>query len=60
MWSQTWSVIVDSQIVVLDNGAIVECGTHFELLEKGGHYAHLYNIQFNDKSAHDASAKSND
>ena len=47
-------------LLFLDNGAIVECGTHFELLEKGGHYAHLYNIQFNDKSAHDASAKSND
>ncbi len=55
------STIVNADmIVVLDNGAIVECGTHFELLEKGGHYAHLYNIQFNDKSAHDASAKSND
>ena len=62
------STIVNADmIVVLDNGAIVECGTHFELLEKGGHYAHLYNIQFNDKSAHetkeasphDASTKSN-
>ena len=29
------------QIVVLDQGAIVERGTHDELLERGGHYAAL-------------------
>jgi ATP-binding cassette subfamily B protein len=29
------------QIVVLDKGQIVERGTHFELLERGGHYAAL-------------------
>jgi len=29
------------QIVVLDQGRIVERGTHFELLERGGHYAAL-------------------
>ena len=29
------------QIVVLDRGAIVERGTHYELLERGGHYAAL-------------------
>jgi ATP-binding cassette subfamily B protein len=29
------------QIVVLDKGRIVERGTHFELLERGGHYAAL-------------------
>ena len=51
------STIVNADmIVVLDNGAIVECGTHFELLEKGGHYAHLYNIQFNDKKDSDDTA----
>lgn len=41
------STIVDAdQIVVMDQGAIVESGTHFELLEKDGPYAHLYKIQF--------------
>jgi ATP-binding cassette subfamily B protein len=32
-------------IVVLDRGRIVERGTHFELLEKGGAYAELYEKQ---------------
>lgn len=41
------STIVDAdQIVVMDQGAIVETGTHFELLENDGPYAHLYKIQF--------------
>ncbi len=33
-------------IVVLDQGRIVEQGTHNELLEKGGKYKYLYDIQF--------------
>ena len=41
------STIVDAdQIVVMDQGAIVEAGTHFELLKNDGPYAHLYKIQF--------------
>ena len=41
------STIVDADmIVVMDQGAIVEAGTHFELLEKDGPYARLYKIQF--------------
>jgi len=32
-------------IYVLDDGAIVECGTHKELLEKKGKYWELYNSQ---------------
>lgn len=42
------STIVDADmIVVMDQGAIVEAGTHFELLAKDGPYARLYKIQFN-------------
>ncbi len=36
------------RIVVMDEGEIVEMGTHAELLEKGGLYSHLYNLQFRD------------
>ena len=34
------------QIIVLDEGEIVESGTHEKLLEINGKYKHLYNIQF--------------
>ncbi len=33
-------------ILVINNGRIIEQGTHTELLEKGGFYADLYNSQF--------------
>ena len=33
------------QILVLDQGRIVEHGTHPELMEKNGLYAHLWNVQ---------------
>ena len=33
------------QIVVLDKGKVAECGTHEELLSKGGKYAHMLRIQ---------------
>ncbi|MBE9564709.1 MAG: ABC transporter ATP-binding protein/permease [Proteobacteria bacterium] len=40
------STIIDAdKIVVLDKGKIVEEGTHQELLEKGGLYAHLWQLQ---------------
>ena len=33
-------------ILVMNNGNIVEQGTHKSLLEQGGFYANLYNSQF--------------
>ncbi|MBD8077710.1 ABC transporter ATP-binding protein [Cellulosimicrobium arenosum] len=33
-------------VVVLDEGRVVETGTHLELLARGGRYAELYNTQF--------------
>jgi len=34
------------KIIVLENGEVVEQGTHEELLKKGGIYSEIYNIQF--------------
>jgi subfamily B ATP-binding cassette protein MsbA len=36
------------QVLVLDQGRLVEQGTHAELLERGGLYAHLHRMQFRD------------
>jgi ATP-binding cassette subfamily B protein len=35
------------KIVVMDQGVVVDQGTHEELLERGGIYADLHNLQFN-------------
>ena len=40
------TVLHADQIYVIDSGRIVEQGTHEELLERGGLYQHLYDIQF--------------
>ena len=37
------------QIIVLDEGRIVESGTHRELLDAGGPYAALYRMQFSEE-----------
>lgn len=38
------------RIVVLENGRILEQGDHISLLNKGGHYASLYNTYFRHQS----------
>jgi len=40
-----------SKIIVLDKGEIKEIGTHEYLLEKGGFYAKLHSIQFENKKS---------
>ena len=37
-----------TKIVVLDKGEIAECGTHEELMNKGGLYKELHQLQFRD------------
>lgn len=41
-------------ILVVDQGRIVERGTHLELLARGGLYSDLYRIQFEGQSDHDS------
>jgi subfamily B ATP-binding cassette protein MsbA len=36
------------KIIVMHEGKIIEQGTHTHLLAQGGHYAALYNMQFNE------------
>lgn len=43
------STVVDADmILVMDNGCIVEEGTHAELLEKNGKYEHLWSLQLSE------------
>ncbi|MEP7043635.1 MAG: lipid A export permease/ATP-binding protein MsbA [Dokdonella sp.] len=45
-----------NQIVVLDNGVIVEQGSHAALLSRNGHYAALHRMQFRDETHTHAAA----
>lgn len=38
------------KIIVMDRGQIIEQGTHEELLQKGGLYSELWNLQFSESS----------
>ena len=45
------TIINADKLLVLDDGRIVETGTHEELLARGGLYQKLYNMQFVSESA---------
>jgi subfamily B ATP-binding cassette protein MsbA len=47
-----------NRIVVVDRGEIVESGTHQELMDRGGLYRHLYDMQFADEPPDRRSARS--
>jgi ATP-binding cassette subfamily B protein len=41
------TIIHAHEIVVLDEGKVIERGTHIDLLESGGRYAQMWHIQQN-------------
>jgi len=45
------TIINADKVLVIEDGHIVESGTHQELLEKGGLYQKLYNMQFASETA---------
>jgi len=46
------STVRDADVIfVINEGAIVEKGTHKELLRKGGLFAELHDLQFKDETA---------
>lgn len=39
------SAVLSDRVIVLQNGSIIELGTHEELLKKGGKYSEMFNLQ---------------
>ena len=39
------TVRMATRIVVIQNGRMIEQGSHDELMASGGHYAHLFSLQ---------------
>jgi ATP-binding cassette subfamily B protein len=51
------STIIDAdQILVMEQGRIIERGTHRELLAAGGQYAQMWSLQQQERSTQDADA----
>jgi ATP-binding cassette subfamily B protein len=45
------TILNADKVIVLDEGRVVESGTHAELLAAGGLYAELYRTQFERQAA---------
>ena len=45
------TILSADQIIVMEQGRIVETGSHAELLDKSGYYRRLYDLQFNRPAA---------
>src|SRR5712671_3804903 len=54
------TIVGADEIIVLDQGAIAERGTHHQLLAKGGLYASLWNRQREAEAAHEKLAQVDD
>ena len=52
------TVVAADLIYVLDQGRVVESGSHAALIAKAGHYARLYALQFSAQEADDTAAGS--